>query len=425
MVNEFMNQSALLILLSLCLPVLAQGGLSDKKAPEKALGMALEKVPGTVIDYSAADSGIYIGSPGLAVLPNGDYVASHDDFGTKTSEHEEATTHIFRSSDKGQTWRKIATIKGAFWSTLFVHRGALYLIGTTKHHGNAVIRRSNDGGATWTKPSDAKTGLLRDNGEYHCAPMPVIEHNGRLWRAFERRDPPVGWGINYNAGMFSVPVDADLLDAANWTAATFLPSNRAWNKGDMGAWLEGNAVVTPDGNLVDILRVETKSPDEKAALVQVSADGKIMSFNPETGFIDFPGGAKKFAIRFDAKSQLYWSLSNVVPEIYRSPKMGKPGSVRNTLALISSPDLRHWTVNSILISHPDVAKHGFQYVEWLFDGDDIIAACRTSYDDEKGGAHNYHDANYLTFHRFADFRHLQNLELPTLQTAPILLPLAP
>ena len=128
----------------------------------------------------------------------------------------------------------------------------------------------------------------------------------------------------------------------------------------------------------------------------------------------FPAAAKKFAIRFDEKSKLYWSLSSIVPEIHRGPK---PGGVRNTLALISSPDLRTWTMRSILLYHPDVAKHGFQYVEWLFDGNDIIAACRTAYDDDKGGAHNNHDANYLTFHRFADFRNLHNTALPTLRAA--------
>src|SRR5262249_16985968 len=48
-------------------------------------------------------------------------------------------------------------------------------------------------------------------------------------------------------------------------------------------------------------------------------------------------------------------------------------------------------------------------------GDDIIAACRTAYDDGKGGAHSAHDANYLTFHRFANFRTLNNLELPMMR----------
>jgi len=61
-------------------------------------------------------------------------------------------------------------------------------------------------------------------------------------------------------------------------------------------------------------------------------------------------------------------------------------------------------VRCILLYHPDVAKHGFQYADWLFDGADIIAACRTAYDDGLGGAHNNHDANFLTFHRFANFR---------------------
>ena len=78
--------------------------------------------------------------------------------------------------------------------------------------------------------------------------------------------------------------------------------------------------------------------------------------------------------------------------------------MRNTLALTSSANLRDWEVRSVILSHPDTVHHGFQYVEWLFEGDDIIAACRTAYDDEFGGAHNNHDANFLTFHRIEGFR---------------------
>ena len=360
-------------------------------------------VPGVVIDHSPASSGIYIGSPSLAVLPNGDYVASHDEFGPKSSEHSRAVSHIFQSQDRGAHWKKVATIDGAFWSTLFTHRGALYLIGPDKHHGNVLIRRSTDGGVTWTSPTNGTTGLLRGDGEYHCAPMPVIEHAGRLWRAMEHREPAIAWGINYRAGVLSVTVDAELLNATNWTSSNFLPSDRAWNGGDMGAWLEGNAVVTPAGELVDILRVQTKSPDEKAAIVRISPDGKTASFDPATGFIKFPGGAKKFAIRYDAQTKRYWSLASIVLDQFRA---NNPGSIRNTLALTSSSDLLNWEVRSILLRHPDVAKHGFQYVDWLFDGEDIIAACRTAYDDDQGGAHNAHDANFLTFHRFANFRRL-------------------
>jgi hypothetical protein len=98
-------------------------------------------------------------------------VAAHDEFGPQSTEFTRAVTHVFRSKDRGLTWQPLSTIRGAFWSTLFVHRGALYLLGTDQHHGNAVLRRSIDGGLTWTSPTNGATGLLRDNGQYHCAPV--------------------------------------------------------------------------------------------------------------------------------------------------------------------------------------------------------------------------------------------------------------
>jgi hypothetical protein len=361
--------------------------------------LVLAAPPGVVIDHSPAATRSYIGSPSIAILPNGEYVASHDSFGPGSTNDRSA---IFGSSDRGVTWHKLAELEGQWWSTLFVHRDALYILGTTKEYGNIVIRRSTDGGRTWTTPASSTSGLLRYDGQYHCAPTPVITHNGRLWRAFEHRDPAKGWGVTFRAGMLSVPLDADLLQAASWASSNFVPSDATWVNGTFGGWLEGNAVVTKDGRLLDILRVDTAGYPEQAALVQISPDGRTASFDPKTGFIDFPGGAKKFTIRHDPKSDLYWSLPSVVPEAYQSKV--KPAGMRNTLALTSSPDLMHWTVRCVLLQHVDRTVHGFQYVDWLFDGDDIIAACRTAYDDDGTGAHSFHDANFLTFHRIANFR---------------------
>ncbi len=118
------------------------------------------KVPGVVITHSAAASGLYIGSPSIAVLPNGDYVASHDFFGPKSNEHVRATSRVYRSRDRGKTWVRVSEINGQFWSKLFVHRGKLYIMGTDRHHGNAIIRHSADGGESWTDPTDAGHGLL-------------------------------------------------------------------------------------------------------------------------------------------------------------------------------------------------------------------------------------------------------------------------
>jgi hypothetical protein len=165
---------------------------------------------------------------------------------------------------------------------------------------------------------------------------------------------------------------------------------------------EGNAVVAPDGSIVDILRVDQR---EEVALLRL--DGKELKFDR---FIHFPGGSKKFTIRFDPTTKLYWSLVNpALPGVTLS--VISPGRERNTLAVVSSPDLIHWTPRTIVIQHPEPAYHGFQYVDWQFDGDDLIAAVRTAYDDGEGGAHSYHDANYLTFSRVHDFRKLGTIRL--------------
>ncbi|CAN5559511.1 sialidase family protein [soil metagenome] len=354
--------------------------------------------PGVVIAHSPAKSKQYIGSPGLAVLPNGDYVASHDFFGPGSSRD---TTTVYKSKDKGQTWTQIASMKRQWWSSLFVHNKALYLLGTTTEYGHTVIRRSTDNGRTWTEPNDAKTGLLLNDGAYHCAPMPVLIHNGRLWRGMEQYVGPV-WGLGFQAFMLSAPVDADLLNAKNWTTSNRLGHDAKYLSGQFGGWLEGNAVITPLGSVVDILRVQQPGYPEKAAVVTVSDDGKTASFDPATGFIDLPGGGKKFAIRHDSKSNRYWTLTNAVPKEFEKPN---PAKVRNTLALVSSANLKTWTVHKSVLQHPDVEKHGFQYVEWLFEGDDIIAAVRTAFDEPDGTqAHNAHDANYLLFVRVPKFR---------------------
>jgi len=371
------------------------------KAVIKVLEPDHSSVPGVVVDYSPAHSGLYIGSPSIAVLPNGDYVASHDLFGPKSTEHEQAITRVFRSADQGKTWTHLTDIRGQFWSTLFVHRDDLYIIGAIAHYSHTIIRRSTDGGKTWTEPKDARSGLLLE-GRFHCAPVPVVVHKGRLWRAMEDTANPRRWGLPFRAFMMSIPVDADLLDAANWTFTNRLSGDGNWLDGKFNGWLEGNAVVTPDGQIVDILRVDTPEGGV-AAMVDISDDGKSATFDAETGFIAFPGAAKKFTIRYDAETERYWSLISLVAPKHRGQRAG---GVRNTLTLISSADLREWRINCILLYHPDVRKHGFQYPDWQLDGEDIIAAIRTAYDDGIGGAHNAHDANYLTFHRFAGFRRL-------------------
>jgi hypothetical protein len=355
--------------------------------------------PGVVIAHSPASSRQYIGSPSLAVLPDGTYVASHDLFGPGSTLDR---TRVFASKDRGVTWARLTEIAGQWWSSLFVHNGELYLLGTSRQDGFAVIRRSTDGGRTWTTPMDRNSGLLLGDGKYHCAPVPLVIHNGRLWRAMEDAMGPGGWGKQFHAFMMSAPTNADLLKAESWTFSNRLGYDPSYLGGAFGGWLEGNAVVTPEGRIVNILRVDFRAGPEKAAIIEISGDGRQATFSQTNGFINIPGGCKKFTIRRDASTGDYWTLCNFVPEQLHG---SNPERTRNTLALARSIDLRNWEIRSILLNHPDAAVHAFQYVDWQFDGDDLIAVSRTAFDEQGGGvAHNQHDANYLTFHRFKNFR---------------------
>lgn len=361
-----------------------------------------QKPPGTVIRHQPAASGLFLGSPSIAILGDGAYVASHDFFGPGSREHERGGTVIYRSEDRGLTWQQATAIEGAFWSGLFVHRGALYLMGLTCHHGLLVIRRSEDGGRSWTSPVDERSGLLTPEGQYHTAPMPVIIHSGRIWRAIEDAGSGTTWGQRYNPLLISAPIGADLLDRASWTFSTMPVQSPDWLQGAFGGWLEGNAVTLDDGRMANLLRVHHPE-GERAALAILDPDGRTLTFHPERDMIELPGAATKFAVRKDPVSGAWWTLANAVPPRHAQDKAHHT-QIRNTLALLRSTDLRHWEMRYIPLYHPDSVRHGFQYVDWLIEGRDLIFVSRTAWEDACGGARNEHDANYLTFHRIRDFR---------------------
>ena len=367
------------------------------------------------IKFQDAATRCYLGSPSIVRLPDGRLLATHDYFGPGcplNHEDEEHLSSVYRSTDEGLTWGNVTHIAGAFWSTLFVHRDDAYLLGTSQQYGSIVIRRSTDGGNTWTHPADEHTGLLFPGGprrqppNYHCGPMPVLEHEGRLYRAFEDNDP-CHWPRGFQAGVISIAADADLLDAAHWTMSNKLPYDPdadppAWG-GTMGAgWLEGNVVADPDGQLWDVLRVHSDPVLNKAAMVRIVDEGRTITFDPATGSIDLPGGMSKFTIRRDPQGGLYWMLSNDMQD--------QPVPIRrNRLSLFCSPDLRTWERKKVLMGdhyentpEDSVRLTGFQYVDWQFDGDDILYMVRAACI----GAHNFHDANRMVFSRVERFRSL-------------------
>jgi hypothetical protein len=351
--------------------------------------------PGITIDHQDPASRQYIGSPSILKLPGGDLLATHDLFGPGSGQRTSAETRVFVSRDQGRTWAKTAEFREQFWSNLFWHRGRVYLMGTSYEYGRIVIRESRDKGRTWS----AANYLTEDRG-YHTAPMQIIRRKGRLWRSFEWH-PEGPWGF-FQVFVMSAPEKADLLDAKSWTRTPRLafPADLPPTEGKH--WLETNLVETPDGRLQAMLRVDNV---ERAAVVRVD-EAAAMKGEAALAFektIAYPGGAKKFLIRFDKKSRRYWALATPArPEFAMTQK--SPAATRNTLVLLSSADLAAWREERVIVAHPDAERHGFQYPDWHFDGRDIIAAVRTAWVTETSRPPRAHDANFLTFHRIADFR---------------------
>ena len=388
---------------------------------------------------------INLGSPTLVKLDSGELLAAHDYRGDgiyrKTEDkdkrgHREAEglpearshhahitdleldrymTSVYRSDDHGLTWELTADIKGAWGGQLFVNRGSVYWLGALCGYGSLVIRRSDDGGSTWTDPVDEDSGLLFRAGNeyeppnYHDVPSNVLKFEGRLYTAYENNDP-FHWPKGFRAFMLSADEDSDLLKASSWRK-----SNEVAFPGDPAdrvvGWLEGNIVVDIDGQLCSVMRLQPELPDEyfsgetkfaidKAAFLKIENEGRQLVSDPGRWFVDLPGAMTKFTICRDDIEGRYWLIAN---DMFTGP----PRVHRNILSLFSSTDLSSWTRHTVLMEDrhektPEESawKTGFQYADWQFDGDDIIYLVRTAY----SGAPNYHDANRITFGKVEDFR---------------------
>ena len=180
------------------------------------------------------------------------------------------------------------------------------MMGTATPQGDIIICRSDDMGRTWSFPDETRSdeGILR-RGKYHSAPVPVVVHGGRIWRAMETNTP----GEQRRAFVMSAPVGADLMQASSWRLSEQLDYDPAWIDGNrFRQWIEGNIVVAPDQSLVNVLRVDEHTCGRSAAIVRVLSPERL-AFDPRRDIVEMPGGGKKFTIRYDSLSQRYWSLT--------------------------------------------------------------------------------------------------------------------
>lgn len=373
-------------------------------------------------------------------MPNGSCVASHDFFGASTLNETVQTfvDHSGACAGPGAKWRYAGNVSGLYWANLFAPPGerslsALYMMGVSGADGATdraiVITRSTDYGESWTRPS-----VLFPAGpggrSYHCAPTPtLIATDGRLYRGFEV-DGTRGALLARTRLAGAAAKPGGLLDRTawelavplNWSAAVLPPS---WT-GRFG-WQEGNAVEGLDGTVYDILRIDgqTNKTYNKAVVLRLEQPHDGLPTGAGAGrmvfdrIIDFPSCSSKFVIRRDpggigapagktapesGAERKYYTLSTDV-----TPTAVTQNTVyaRNHLVLATSPDLFNWTTCATVLADDtgfdavDSARFtGFHYVDWVFDGDDIVAAIRTGY----RGSNTYHNANRMTTIRINGFR---------------------
>lgn len=391
--NKGLRAGVIFALLYATLPFMTIAGCKKHLSEEEQLqGQGtgnFSNVPGTVVVHSPKTSGIYRGTPSLVKLPNGNIVASNDVFGTGIANR----TDIFISKDNGKNWAQISSVNGAVWSGLFYHKNKLYLLGANTSGGaNLVIRGSDNEGKTWSAPTIIVAGAC------HGSSTPVLFANGRIYKAYEFHDKDLNnkWMSGNKAYVVSALQDADLLNSSSWTQSEMLEKPE-WIDGT--GWLEANAVLGTDGKVKCITRLASMD-GVNAGYYSLSSDGKIEAGSAKK--IQFWGGASKFNIKYDPAIQKYWSLANYVPAQFKAGDRSA-GGIRNVLALTSSADLETWQINAIVLAHDDVENVGFQYVDWVFDGNDILFVSRTSYDDGLGGADNFHNANFMTFHKIENY----------------------
>ena len=156
--------------------------------------------------------------------------------------------------------------------------------------------------------------------------------------------------------------------------------------------------IGPDGRLYNVLRYEIgacKPSFGKVILMQPDVH------NPEAPLrfarvMDFPGNHSKFEIHFDPVTGCYLSIVSYLDNEHPTG--------RNLLSLIVSRDLEHWSLVKHIFDYRHLPEKqvGFQYVNFLVEGEDILLLCRTAFN----GAANFHDANFSTFTRIRDFRQL-------------------
>ncbi len=346
-----------------------------------------------------AFSGHCLCSPCLLPLPDGTLLASMDVY---SGNYPQNLTLLYRSVDDGDTWQYVTELFPCFWGRLFLYHDEIYMLACSTEYGDLLIGKSTDGGRNFSEPVVLLRGSGGKNGEtgIHKNPQPVVTYGGRIWNTLEWG----AWGRGYHAPMvMSAPLGADLLDPESWSFSEPVRYDPTWlgvPAGESSGNIEG-CLVEMAGGLYNVMRFDMSRMQPNFGYVVAY---RVDTVHPEAPLqydhcIPFPGNHSKFEIKYDTVSGRYFAIvSRIIDTVH--------AFARNLLSLLVSADGEHWDVLIDLQNYleEDPQKVGFQYVDFHFAGEDILYLSRTA----MNRARNFHDSNYITFHRIRNFRSLLN-----------------
>jgi hypothetical protein len=228
--------------------------------------------------------------------------------------------------------------------------------------------------------------------------MPILRAKGRLWTAIDFGSWARG---GHDSCMASIDERADLMDPGNWIISKPLKYNPNWKGAVQGigkfSGLEGNAVLSRENQILNILRYNTQggTPNYGKILILRVDESDLKNPLEFHDIVDCPGNMSKFTILFDQKTDHYISLVNKV----ESENIKQ----RNIVSLIISKDLKKWKIIKDIIRIPgDSKKVAAQYIDFIIDGTKIRFVSRTAINN----ADNFHNANYITYHEIDDYADL-------------------
>ncbi len=368
----------------------------------------------TIINYLHPEddnyipSGQFLASPCLARLKSGAIIASMDThmwYGT------ENLVPIYKSTDNGKTFKYVTDLTQFFWSTLFVHKDVLYILGVTTLFGNLHISASYDEGETWTVPVTLMYGgrAYSYGAGIHKGPMQVVNHKGRLYTTIEyasfMESRNFGVMADFSPAVISIDENDDLLCPENWKCTGFSNYEGKWKeeceknavesqviagtgavtetKVKRGDAIEGNVVVGPDGKIYSYLRWKVG----EAVVFSIDENDPEAPLTFEK-IIKMPVTDSLFRIlRYNDK---YYLITNRKTEV--SEKLYN-GGFRNVLSIFSSTDLENWDFVYDIVNREsdDVKTTGFQYPAVLPEEDGFLVAVRSAFNKPN----NFHDSNHI------------------------------